>query len=204
MSIATLTFKFYDDSGLTTLTNTLFQLTHQSDFSDNPQNFNKFFGSNTSANKLQTQTSPGVNQIVLTPTRILTVWVLSTAYTLGQRRRPTVDNNYTYVVTTAGTSSATEPTWNTSLSGFTTDGTVVWQTISAEHPVSEIKLALTEAGLAAATGGASLNIGTTINGGVASAVSVWIQVNNSIATVGSTTGAPELGIYINAVQESLI
>ncbi len=45
---------------------------------------------------------------------------------------------------------------------------------------AHVKLALTQGGLAGATGGASLNLGSTINGGVAGAVAVWYRWTNSV------------------------
>lgn len=59
----------------------------------------------------------------------------STAYAVGQFVRVETNTNATgtyreeeriYECTTAGTTAATPPTFNTSLSGTTTDGTVVW------------------------------------------------------------------------------
>lgn len=54
------------------------------------------------------------------------VWVLNTAYSLNAKRVPTVANGYYYTVTTAGTSSGTQPTWPTSVGTTVVDGTVTW------------------------------------------------------------------------------
>lgn len=202
MAVTDLSFKFYDDVNLAGATTTLFQLTHETDLSDNPQDFQKWFGSTASGTQLQTQTAPGINNITLTPTRILPVWVASTAYVLGQNVRPTVDNNYRYVCSTAGTTGASEPTWSTGVGSFTTSGTAIFEAISLEHPITEITLGLTEASLDVNTPGAALSLGNNIDSGVANAVEVWIRVENSILTVGSNTGYPELALYINAVQET--
>jgi hypothetical protein len=61
-------------------------------------------------------------------------WAASTAYALGDRRRPTQvnRNGFLYQVTTAGTSDSTEPTWPAAWSRTVTDGTVVWTCINAE------------------------------------------------------------------------
>lgn len=53
-------------------------------------------------------------------------WAASTAYALNDVRRPTTSNGFTYIVTTAGTSAATEPVWPTAEGSTVTDGTVVW------------------------------------------------------------------------------
>lgn len=70
--------------------------------------------------------------------------------------------------------------------------------VGSGHEATEIKLALTEAGLDSATGGASLNLGVTINSGVANAVAIWIRSRDATSTAGTST---ELGITTNAVNE---
>jgi hypothetical protein len=51
-------------------------------------------------------------------------WSASTEYLINRQVRPTVNNGYYYVATSAGTSGAAEPTWLAS--GIVTDGTVTW------------------------------------------------------------------------------
>jgi uncharacterized phage protein (TIGR02218 family) len=66
-------------------------------------------------------------------------WAATTAYTVRQARdagtgsvvKPTTENGCHFKCTTAGTSGATEPTWNTVIGGTTNDGTVVWTAIKA-------------------------------------------------------------------------
>ncbi len=53
-------------------------------------------------------------------------WAGSTAYSLGAKRIPTVDNGYYYTVTTAGTSSGSQPTWPTTVDTTVVDGSVTW------------------------------------------------------------------------------
>ena len=55
-----------------------------------------------------------------------TAWTASTAYVLTDVCRPTTSNGFVYVVTTAGTSGSTQPTWPTTAGSTVTDGTVVW------------------------------------------------------------------------------
>lgn len=54
-------------------------------------------------------------------------WAANTAYTVGQRVKPTSQNGYWYICTTAGTSHATtEPTWPTKDGETVADGTGGW------------------------------------------------------------------------------
>lgn len=62
-----------------------------------------------------------------------------------------------------------------------------------------VKLATTQAGLAAAVAGASLIVGTSRNSGVSNAFSFWIQLDDVAAVVGSYT---DLGITTNALNEA--
>ncbi|MDP4759415.1 MAG: hypothetical protein NWS15_05720 [Schleiferiaceae bacterium] len=63
-------------------------------------------------------------------------WATVTAYTLGQKVKRTsgLGSEYTgglyFVCTTAGTTGGSEPTWNTTKGGTTSDGTVTWTTFS--------------------------------------------------------------------------
>lgn len=202
MALSDLSFKLYTDSGLTSLFGGTFEYTHESDFSDNPQDQTLYFGSNTAGRKLQTTASPGVSQITLTPTYALPNWAVATAYALGYSARPTTPTGFRYEVTTAGTSHAsTEPTWPTSIGSTVVDNTVVWTCVAEERAVTEIKLALTEAGLTSATPGAALDIGTEIDSLVANMVTIWVRITNAVPTVSSTIGQAELTINIEEVRE---
>ena len=53
-------------------------------------------------------------------------WEAETAYSLLNFRIPTTPDGQCYECTTAGTSGATEPTWDTTPGNTTADGTVVW------------------------------------------------------------------------------
>ena len=205
MALADLSFKFYTDAALTAPFSNLYQLVHETNLSDNPQDKMLYFGSTVTAGtrSLKAVSNPGVDQVKLTPTYILPIWVAATVYALGAIVTPTVSNGYKYKVTVAGTSHATtEPTWPTGGVGSTVvDGTVTWSLMAITHPATEIKLALTSGGLAGATGGALLNLGTTLLSGSANAVQVNIRITNTNTTVNDNTGYPELALYINNVQE---
>jgi hypothetical protein len=66
------------------------------------------------------------------------------------------------------------------------------------EPASAIKLALTQGGLAGATGGAPLNLGTQILSGSGNAVPVWIQFTDSTAVVQSDS---TISLQLNSVVE---
>lgn len=206
MALSDLSFKLYTDSGLTSTFSGLYQLIHQTNLSDNPQDFTLYFGSTKSgavATSLQAVSNPGVDNITLTPADIEGKWTVNTAYILGYIIEPTSSNGYIYKCTTAGTTAAsTEPTWPTTLGGTVVDNTAIWTCYAAKHPATEIKLAATGgSGLTAATGGAALSLGTTILSGVANAMPVHIRFTNTVVTVNNNTGYPQLGININNVQE---
>lgn len=76
---------------------------------------------------------------------------------------------------------------------------VVDSAVGTGHPASEIKLATTQGGLAGATGGASLNLGTAISSGVGNAVTFWVGITDSTGVVGTST---ELSITSNLCRES--
>lgn len=65
-------------------------------------------------------------------------------------------------------------------------------------PATDVKLALTNGGLASATGGAALNLGTVISGGTANAVPVHIRVTDSTAVTGLNT---DLSLTTNALYQ---
>lgn len=203
MALADLTFKLYTDSNLSTSFSGLFQLVHNTDQSDNPQDFQLFLGSTASSRTLEASSSPGVDNIVLTPTYLLGIWEASTAYSLGDRKTPTVRNGFVYEVVTAGTTDASEPTWPTSAVGDqVVDGSVTWELKAAEHPITELKLATTSGGLAAAVAGDPLTVGTQVLSGVANAFEFHMRVTNSVTTVTANTNFSELGINVNEIVET--
>jgi hypothetical protein len=154
---------------------------------------------------LQATSNPGIDNITLTPTSTTPVYPTSTAVTVGQQYRPIVDNTYVYQVTTAGTTSAGSPTWPTTPVGATvTSGTAVFTLLGKEHSTTEVKLALTEAGLDSATAGAALSLGTDIYSGVDNAVEINIRVTNTVTDVIDVTSYPQLGLYINTVKETSV
>jgi hypothetical protein len=198
-----ITFTLYEDAGLTILADTSLAITAESDLSDGYHDFQFYFGSTTADVMLRASSNPGVDPIQITPTYILQSRASSTAYVLGDSAIPSPANGYRYEVTTAGTSGGSAPTWNTSLGSTTTDGTVVWTLVAEDSPTSEIKLALTQAGLDSATGGAALTLGTTLLSEPSNAVEFWVRVTNTITQPSESVGTPELGVNINGVVEQV-
>lgn len=68
----------------------------------------------------------------------------------------------------------------------------------AGQETTAVKLATTQAGLDTATPGASLSLGTSISGGTANAQPIWMRVEPTDLTVGTST---ELTLTTNDVQE---
>ncbi len=207
MSFSGSSFNLFTDAALTSAFGGTLTLVHKTDLSDNPQDTTLYLGSALTDRILQAASNPGVTSITLTPTDTLDIWAVSTAYIVGDKVRSIAGNGFVYRCTTAGTSDAsTEPTFPvTPLGATVTDGTAVWTLYAAHHPITEIKLSLSSgAGLTAATPGAALSVATTVTGGVATAIPLYIRVTNTVATPSNDTGNEELGININACIETAV
>lgn len=206
MSLATMSFKLYTDSGLTSAFSGVEQLLHNTSLSDNPQDFQFWFGSADTADAyiVQASSNPGVDQIVLTPTSTIVEWAVATVTALGKQVEPVTPNTYYYECTTAGTTHATtEPTWPTTIGNTVTDGTVTWTCMAKKHPTTEIKLALTSGGLSSAIAGAALNLGTGITSGSANAITFWMRITNTVATVSDDSSYPQIAVYVNSIKETV-
>ncbi len=203
MALSDQSFQFYTDSGLTILFSGALQLAHKTDFTDNPQDTQLFYGSNTANRKIETTVAPGVNNVEVTPVVLRAEWVTVTVYSLGTSIEPTTPNGFRYVVTTAGTSDVSEPTFPTAAIGDTVlDGTVVWTLTAEAHAITEFKLALTAGGLSAATPGAALSLGVTVLSGVGNAVEVNVRVINAVPTVNNNAGFPGIGLqFVDSITE---
>lgn len=67
------------------------------------------------------------------------------------------------------------------------------------QPASAVKLATTQAGLAGATGGASLALGVQILSGVVNAVPVWVQFDDATGAIAVDTA---LKLALNTLRVS--
>jgi len=197
------TFGFWLDEDLTVAFSGILNFVHYTDLSDNPQDNLLYFGSPAADMKLEATSSPGVDDITLTPTNTAPEWEATTAYSLGDMVIPTTPNGYIYRCVSAGTSDSSEPSWPTVGLGTTVvDDGVIWALYATHHPATEIKLSLTEGGLDGATGGSPLAVAPMIESGTANAVEIWIRVTNTVQTTSNNTGNSEIGVSINSVVEA--
>ena len=154
-----------------------------------------WFGAKEAYLALQTVNNSGVDSVTLTPAVALPTIARQTAYNLGAEL---VLNGYQYKVTTAGTTAANAPTYSTNLGDTVTDGTAVLQCVSQAHSPNELKLSLTNSGLAQAVAGAALQLGTLIQGG--GGIEIWYEFLDSVDNVyaGQT---PQLCLSLNECEE---
>ncbi len=199
MALDDLSFKLYQDSELKKPYGDTLSVTHNSDLSDNDQDFVLYLGSNETDVQLQSNINPGIDDIVFSPVDNIPDWEASAVQDLGYSVEPTASNGYRYTVTTAGTSDATEPTWPTAIGSSVTDGTIIWTCVSHTHEPTEIKLASTLGDLDTATAGASLSLGTTILSGVANAKPIHVRVTNTVTDISS---ANDIAFSISSVLET--
>ena len=190
------------DSGRTVPFTGTLVVDHESDLSDNPVDTVLYLGSNSVTNtQLQTVASPGVNNILITPTDKIDDWEASTAYSLGDLIEPTTPNTYAYRCTTAGTSGGSEPTFPTGAIGDTVvDGGVVWTLIGKRHEVTEVTLANTAPDLDVNAPGAVLSLGTTLTSG--NSYEIHIRLINAVTTIQNNTLHAHLGLFINPCKET--
>lgn len=154
-----------------------------------------YLGATVSGWELQAN---GGGNIVVTPTQAVAVWQAITAYALNDEARTVSKLGYYFKCTTAGTSGATEPSWATaSTTGDTiVDGTVTWTNIGKLHETTEVKLALTEAGLATAVAGDPLTITAPLASGASQAI--WIKLTDG---TGGGVASTNLSINTNELEE---
>jgi len=65
--------------------------------------------------------------------------------------------------------------------------TVVDSAPGSGHEATEVKLALTQGGLAGAVAGDPLSLGVTVTSSIANATEFWVQVDDATGVVGTST-----------------
>lgn len=139
-----------------------------------------WFGAPIAGSRIESASQPGVGQVVARLVSSVGEWEAETDYQSGAR---IAVNGLVFVAATTGISGASPPSWPESIGDLVSDGTVAWSCVAVQDTPDEYRLALTEAGLSTATPGASLELGTSIDGG--SAVAIWvgaIDVGSAVQT----------------------
>lgn len=124
-------------------------------------------------------------------------WAATTGYSVrsakdaatGSVVKPTVANDRHFKCTTAGTSGGSEPSWNTTLGGTTTDGSVVWTAILALTVSSTVatvasRSSFTTAAISRDDGwfdGGVITWTSGLNSGLTAEVKRWTDASNTIA-----------------------
>lgn len=196
----TTSLKFYADAALTTPLTTE-TINHNVDGSGDPQDVLLYLGS-TAATFFRNVNDPGVDDLVLSIGNVTSVWQASTAYLADNLARTTAKNGYQYKVQSiagGGVSGASEPTWPTIIGNTVVDNEVTWVCLGKLHESTEIKLALSSGGLASAVAGASLVLGTEIEGGSANALPIYLRIDDATAVLGSVS---ELQLIVADVEET--
>ena len=194
------TFAFYSDAGLTaTLPEDLHDLF--TDGTGNPRTVQLWIGSTASGKQLRAASSPGVDPVTLTIEQLVPAWSAAAAISAGAKIRPTSSNNRVYQAGGSGTTGGTQPTWPTTLGDTVSDNGITWTCLAYEDTPDEIKLATTSGGLAGATAGAGLNLGTAILSGVGNATTFWMQRTDADLVDQDQT---QLRLVTNAVREDAV
>ena len=153
-----------------------------------------YFGSPNKAYTLRTAKNSGIDNIMLTVADALVDRADNTAYAVGAIVEPAGGNGYLYQCTTAGTTAAA-PRFLTTVGATIADGTAVWTCLGKRHAPSEIKLALSKAGLDSATAGGALSLGAELKGGAA--VAIYVRITSAVNDLYNAGQTPQLAISIN-------
>ena len=158
-----------------------------------------YFGSPQSGVKLQTEINAGVDNVSLFPKIRLSGIERNTEYQLLNCNDYIV-SGWVYRLIQAGTTASNQPQYTQSIGSTITDGSARFQCVSKCHPITEIKLALSELLLNSAIAGTGVQLGNTINGG--SAIAIHYEITDTFTQVFSTFTCPQLCIAINDCVES--
>lgn len=100
-------------------------------------------------------------KLIYTPDEVVpSNWAATTAYSVGDKCKPTTPNDYWYICTVAGTSGGTEPTWPTTIGGTVVDGSVTWECITDSWQTFPSRVVETPLRVSQV----SMNLGGTWNG----------------------------------------
>ena len=194
------TFAFYADAALTApLAEDLHDLF--TDGTGNPRTVQLWLGSSTTGKQLRAVSNPGVDQVALSIEQLVPAWSAATAISVGAKIRPTTTNNRIYQAGGSGTTGGSQPTWPTTIGATVVDNDITWTCIAYEDTPDEIKLATTSGGLASATPGAGLNLGTSILSGVGNAATFWMQRTDADLVDQDQT---QLRLATNPVREDAV
>ena len=194
------TFAFFSDAALTApLAEDLHDLF--TDGTGNPRTVQLWLGSTTAGKQLRAVSDPGVDQVALSIEQTIPAWSAAAAISAGAKVRPTSTNNRIYQAGGSGTTAGSEPTWPTTLGDTVADNDITWTCLAYEDTPNEIKLATTSGGLAGATAGAGLNLGTTILSGAGNAATFWMQRTDADLVDQDQT---MLRLATNAVREDAV
>lgn len=197
-------FQFYNDPALQILTGT-HALNHLVDGSTDPQDFLFYYGSTVSANKAEKNSNPGIDELVVEIFSQVDLWTASVAVVVDDLARTTAKNGFLFKVqsiTGTGLTGSAEPVWPLVLGQTVVDNEVTWANDGKIHETTEIKLALTQAGLDSAVAGASLPVGVLVNGGNTNALTVYARVDDATAMIGENGLLnTKLGIIVRDVLE---
>ena len=91
--------------------------------------------------------------------------------------------------------TAAAPRFLTTVGATIADGTAVWTCLGKRHAPSEIKLALSKAGLDSATAGGALSLGAELKGGAA--VAIYVRITSAVNDLYNAGQTPQLAISIN-------
>lgn len=140
-------------------------------------------------------------------------WTATTVFTArtagdaatGSVVKPSSFNDRHFKCTTAGTSAASEPSWNTTLGGTTSDGSAVWTaiealTVSATVATAASRLVFSSSAIARADGwfdAGKLTWTSGLNSGLAMEVKRWTDASNTLELQFAMPFAIQVGDAFN-------
>lgn len=188
-----MTTKFASDAALTTASDIDDAAGNPLNSDDLPFEKRLYFGDDDDGVVIKDGTNPGTTNVIIPILHLVPEWSGAAAIAANDEIRTTAHNGYVYKAQGAGTTGGDEPTWPTTIGATLIDNDVTWECVRRTTEPESLKLSTTQGGLAAATPGASLDLGvTSVPGGAINAVEIWVEVDN----VAALTNVAEL--YLSA------